>query len=213
MSDTTAKINAKGLDGTGFTEALAGDLFNKVGTHLMAVVDLQVVDRKGPNLKGKRGIELVIGEIEVAPNETVAEHLRELNRSFYYERQLAGGQAPTLPLNGEGAEPDVETVLAAGARHRPHPYLSSTLSVDDDAICDVCGQLEDAPVHGDMSTLTVVPDAQDDEPDDEVEDEDEPDDEDQDDELAAEIDTAYDEPDDTDEQPEPVSSGVFDPFA
>lgn len=210
MSDTTAKINAKGLDGTGFTEELAGDLFNKVGTHLMAVVDLQVVDRKGPNLKGKRGIELVIGEIEIAPNETVAEHLRELNRSFYYERQLAGGQAPTLPLAGEGAEPDVETVLAAGAKHRHHPYLASTLSLDDNAICDVCGQIEAASVH---SELTALEPAADQELEDEDEDTESDADEHDEDELATAIDDAYDDTDQDADEDEPVSSGVYDPFA
>ena len=188
MSDTSAKINAKGLDGTGITETMASELFHKVGTHLMAVVDLQVVDRKGPNLKGKRGVEFVIGTIEPAPNETVAEHLRELTRSFHYERQLAGGQAPTLPLDGAGSEPDVETVLAAGAKHRPHPYLSSNLALEDDAICDVCGLLDGAPVHADQSALgdpfAVT--------DDEDQDEDQEDDSDTDDDaIADEIDAAY----------------------
>lgn len=153
MSDTYAKIQSKGLDATGVTEAVATELFNKVGSHMMAVVDLQVVDKAGPNLKGKRSVVLVIDSIEPAPNEQVAEHLRELTRSFYYERQLANGQAPTLPLAGESSEPDLEAVVNAGQRHRPHPYLASTLSTDDNAVCDVCGQHEGAAVHADRSGL------------------------------------------------------------
>lgn len=149
MTDTTAKIRAKGLDTTGLTEADASELFNKVGTHIMAIVDLQVVDRHGPNVKGKRGVELVIDKLEPAFDENLAEHLRELNRTLYFNRKV-DQEGPQL---GSGDERTVDDVLSAGAKHRPHPYLASTLSIDDDAICDVCGQVEGAPVHADRDQL------------------------------------------------------------
>lgn len=72
----------------------------------------------------------------------------ELARSFHYEQQLADGQL-TIET-GDDIEPKVADVLKAGAIHRPHPYLASTLSTDDTEhgpVCDVCGQIEAAGVH------------------------------------------------------------------
>lgn len=149
MTDTTATINAKGLDATGITEDIAAELFHKVGTHLIAIVDLQVVDKHGPNVKGKRKVTLSIDGIEPALDDNLAEHLRELTRTLYYNRQVATN-GPTLD---GGDEPSVDQVLAAGAKHKPHPYLASTLSLDDDAVCDVCGQIEATAVHADRDQL------------------------------------------------------------
>jgi len=147
MTDTTATINAKGLDATGITEEIAADLFHKVGTHLIAIVDLQVVDKHGPNVKGKRKVTLSIDGIEPALDKNVAEHLRELTRTMYFNRQV------DQPLDG-GEERTVDDVLAAGKKHEPHPYLASGLAIDDDAICDVCGQHEGAAVHADRDQVS-----------------------------------------------------------
>jgi hypothetical protein len=199
---TTATIKGKGCNATGITEDLAKLCHDRLGRKVLAVVELQA-DSRTENTNGDESVTLKILTVEPAPNAQTEDHLRELARSFYYERQLAEGQAPTLNLDGS-PEPDVETVLAAGAKHRPHPYLSSTLSVDDNAICDVCGQHEGAAVHGDMSQLDTADEQPDDADQDEAEDE-----------VAADIDEAYDQPDDEDqnEDPEPVGSGIFDPFA
>lgn len=197
MSTTTATIKAKGCNATGITEELAKRCHDRLGRKVLAVVELQA-DSRTENSAGDESVTLRILTVEPAPNAQTEDHLRELARSFHYERQLAEGAAPTLPLGG--AEPDVESVLAAGAKHRPHPYLASTLSTDDNAICDVCGQHEGATVHADMSALATVDDELDDQLDNEDQDEDE---------AAAAIDAAYDEPDND----EPTSSGVFDPFA
>jgi hypothetical protein len=179
MSDTTASIQSKGLDGTGFTEDIAAELFNKVGTHMMAIVDLQVVDRTGPNLKGKRGVKLVIGGIEPALDDNLAEHLRELTRTLFFNRQV------DVPLDGDGINPDLKTALANGARHEPHPYLTSGLAIDDSElgpVCDVCGLIETAGVHANRDNLKdpfelhVVEDPEEDEPESD-QDQDEPEDE------------------------------------
>lgn len=146
MTDTTAKILTKGCESTGLTEEIANDLFRKVGSHFMAIVELEVVYPHGPNTDGKRRIDLRLKQVEPAMDANLADHLRELTRTLYFNRQV------DQPLNS-GDEPSVDQVLAAGRKHEPHPYLASTLSTDDDAICDVCGQVEGVPVHADRSAL------------------------------------------------------------
>lgn len=149
MTDTTAKILPKGCENTGLTEEIASDLFRKVGSHFMAIVELEVVYPHGPNTDGKRRIDLRIKQVEPAMDSTLSEHLRELTRTLHYNRQVAT-HGPTLD---GGEERTVDDVLAAGKKHEPHPYLASTLSIDDDAICDVCGQVESAAVHADRDQL------------------------------------------------------------
>lgn len=168
MTDTTASVNAKGLDATGFTEEIAGDLFNKVGTHIMAIVDLQVVDKHGPNVKGKRKVVLSIDGIEPAVDDNLAEHLRELTRTLYFNRQTSEDQ-PTLD---ESTEPDLETVLAAGRKHEPHPFLPVD-AADDNPICDVCGEVENRPQHADREALRSPFDLDDADEEDEEDEEDE----------------------------------------
>jgi hypothetical protein len=149
MTDTSGTINAKGLDATGFTEDLVAELFHRVGTHVMAIVDLQVVDKHGPSVKGKRKVTLIIDGIEpVVDNDDLEEHLRELTRTLHYNR---GEKDAQLALD-DSLEPKVADVMAAGAQHKAHPYIASGLAVDNGA-CDVCGLLEDATVHADRSEI------------------------------------------------------------
>lgn len=161
MTDTTAKIRAKGLDGTGFTEDLAASLFNRVGANLKAIVELQVVDKHGPNLKGQRGIELVITQLEVADDTNLEEHLRELTQTIYYNRSLDGHTGSTT----EGQERTVADVMASGQKFRPHPFLPVDAS-QDNPICDVCGSVESSAQHSQQDVLDG-PDSEDDEQDDE----------------------------------------------
>jgi hypothetical protein len=156
MTETTAKIRAKGLDGTGFTEDLAASLFTRVGRHVRAIVDLQVVDKHGPNLDGKRGIELVITQLEVAEDPTVDEHLGDISRAIYTNRNLQGHTGTTT----QGQERTVADVVSSGAQHRPHPFLPVDAS-QDNPICDVCGTVEATAVH---STQDVLDSPDDDEP-------------------------------------------------
>lgn len=197
MTDTTAKIRGKGLDATGITEEIASDLFNRVGTHLMAIVDLQVVDRHGPDVKGKRGVELIIDGIEPATDDTLAEHLRELTRTVYLNRQHHGAQLSIDDALDD--EPTVEGVIAAGTSQRPHPFLPVD-AADDNGICDVCGLLESAPRH---STQEQLPDGE--EHDEDLKDSDPED---------SEADPATDDAEDPweYEQPEPATTGVGSPF-
>lgn len=171
MTDTTAKIRPKGTDGTGITEDDAAELFQRVGSHLMAIVDLQVVDHKGPSLKGKRVVELVIDGIEPAFDDDLADHLRELQRTVYLNRTERDGQATIDSTLGD--ERTVADVVSAGQRHRPHPFLPDD-AAKDTPICDVCGLVEATPLH---STQDVLPDDEDDQDDDGDEDQgdDEPD--------------------------------------
>jgi hypothetical protein len=145
---TTAKITAKGTSGTGITEDLAKRCHDQLGRKILAVVEL-VAETRSEKRNGDESVSLSILTVEPAPNTMTEDHLRELARSFYYERQLAES-GPTL--DGPD-EPSVDDVLAAGAKHQPHPYLASTLSVDDNAVCDVCGQHEGASVHADRAAF------------------------------------------------------------
>lgn len=157
MPDVIGTINSKKLGDTGFTEAMLSDLHSQVGRHHMAIVDLQVVDKHGPDVKGKRGVTLIVDSIEPAVTDEMAEHLRELMRTVYFSR----GVGDQLTLTAGADEPTVEGVLAAGAKHRPHPFLPVDAS-QDNPICDVCGHLETAPVHSTQDTLEQDSDEDDD---------------------------------------------------
>jgi hypothetical protein len=158
---TTAKIAAKGTQSTGITETIAKQLHDQLGKTIVAIVEI-TSEARTEQKSGDEQVKLSIGMIEVAPDGLAADHVRELARSFHYERQLTDGQ-PTL--DGDDIEPKVGDVLEQGARFRPHPYLASTLSTDDDAVCDVCGQHEGAPVHAERAGLDdpfAIPDDVDD---------------------------------------------------
>ena len=181
---TTASIATKGTKDTGITETLASKLHDNLGKKLLCVVEL-VAETRTEKRNGDEKVVLSILTIEPAPNNDTEDHLRELARSFHYERrvEIEGGQAH---IPGTEIEPKVTEVLAAGAKHRPHPYLASTLSTDDNAVCDVCGTIETMPVHTDGArladpfTVNVNDEDLDDEgTDSDLEDEDEDDSEDQ----------------------------------
>jgi len=149
MPDITATVNSKGLDKTGFDDDLIASLFRaKVGKHMLALVELQVVDKRGPNIKGRSKVELAITQIDPVTDENLDEHLREIQRTLAYNRGLDGHTGTTT----QGQEPTVDQVLAAGAKHRPHPFLPVDAS-DENPICDVCGLLEAAGVHSIQETL------------------------------------------------------------
>lgn len=198
---TTATIKAKGCKNTGITEDIAAVLHDNLGKTIVAVVEL-TADARSENRDGEEKVQLSIGMIEIAPDGIAAEHVRELMRSFHYERRLTE-DGPTLQGESDGPEPKVADVLAAGAHFRPHPYLASGLAVDDNAICDICGQREPAAVH---STQELLPD---DEPDtDELDDD--PQDEDDDTDLDED-----DHPDDDeaeDDEVDPTHLHLASPF-
>lgn len=152
MPDITAKIRAKGCADTGVTEAIAQQLYASKGRRMMAIVELRSVERH-EKADGERRVDVVLTQVEPATDDLLAEHLRELTRTMYFNRQLAEGTQPTL--DGDGIEPKVADVLAAGRAHRPHPYMASTLSTEDEPVCDICGLVEGAAQH--LAGLEDVP--------------------------------------------------------
>ena len=148
---TTAKIAAKGTKSTGLTEDIAKTLHDQLGKTIVAIVEISS-EARTEKKSGDEEVKLAIGMLEVAPDGLAADHVRELARSFHYERQLKDGQMAI----DDDIEPKVADVLEAGQRFQPHPYLASTLSTDDSdqgPVCDVCGQHEGATVHADRAAL------------------------------------------------------------
>lgn len=153
MSDTTAKIRAKGLDATGVTEEIASQMYSRKGAHYMGIVEIKV-DETHENAEGKRKVDLILTQVEPSTDRNLDEHLRELTRTLYYNRQTADGQQPTLETS-DGIEPTVDAVIAANPGLKPHDYISSMLAVDDTEngpVCDVCGKTEADAIHHMPST-------------------------------------------------------------
>jgi hypothetical protein len=150
---TTAKIAAKGTKGTGITEDLAATLHDNLGKTIVAVVEI-TAETRSENRKGDETVGLSIGTIEVAPDGMAADHVRELARSFHYERRLAE-DGPTLPTPGDDIEPKVADVLAAGKALAPHTFEADPVEPNT---CNVCGADDDAPLHGVLDDPFTEPD-------------------------------------------------------
>lgn len=188
MTDYTAQIKSKGLDATGVTEDVVRGLYSKLGSHVMLICEARI-DARSDGTDGSHKVQLSLTQVEPATDSNLDDHLRELTRTLHYNRQLDAGQ-PTLDANEN--EPNVTDVLAAGARFRPHPYLTSQLALDqagdNGPVCDVCGLLEDAAVHSADPAPSDEADTDADDLEDADNDElptDEPDDEDQTDDDSA----------------------------
>lgn len=207
-ADYTAKIRAKGLDATGVTEQLAAEMYRNKGRHYLAIVEVKV-DETHEKADGTRKVDLVLTQVEPATNPDLEEHLRELTRVGYLNRQHGDGQLAIDASLGE--ERTVADVLASGQRHRPHPFLPDD-AAKDTPICDVCGGIEASAVH---STQDILDDP--DEEDDDQGDETRADVEAEQDLIAEEwIDTQHgDEPEPEDQHDETTTrplAAVPDPF-
>lgn len=141
MTDTTAKIRAKGLDATGVTEEIASTLYANKGKRVMAIVELHAVERH-EKADGTRRVDLVLEMVEPATDDNLTDHLRELTRTMYQNRAIADGQ---LAIE-DSLTPSIEDAVSAGAQHRPHPFLPVDATVED-GICDVCGLVQKVGVH------------------------------------------------------------------
>lgn len=151
---TTAQISARGCSGTGITEDLAERLHDQLGRKVVAVVEL-VAEARSENRKGDEKVALSILTIEPAPDSMTEDHLRNLARAFHYERKLHE-EGPQLIAPGDGPEPTVKEVIAAGQAHEPHTYEDTA-----DASCARCGLAAGEDVHrGDLDEL-VDPDLED----------------------------------------------------
>ncbi|WP_028472983.1 hypothetical protein [Nocardioides alkalitolerans] len=105
MPDTTAQILRKGCETTGIDEDMAARMIHRVGGRVMAIVELQIKKPHGPDLEGKRSIDLIINQINPVPldDETgLDERLRNVARTLDYNRRVATGDEPTL----DGTEPE-----------------------------------------------------------------------------------------------------------
>jgi hypothetical protein len=149
-ADYTGQLNAKKLGGTGITEGLLRRHHNDEAGTLVIVASISVAGTHKNVKEGTGSVNYVIDDLEVAPS-IATDHVRELIRSFEYERKLET-EGKTL-FDDRTDEPNVATVVEQGAQLRPHPFLPVD-AADDDGICDVCGQLQAAAVHADRSALT-----------------------------------------------------------
>ena len=112
MPDYTAKINAKGCDATGLTEEIAAASYARLGSHMMAVVELRAAKR-GDDEDGTHSVNYVITQIEPATNTRADDLLRELARTLHASRRDPEGQ-PGLPgTDGFGAQA-MDDVLRQG---------------------------------------------------------------------------------------------------
>lgn len=160
MTDTTAKIRAKGCDSTGLTEDLALKLHGKVGTRIMAIVELKVDDAHNTDNRPQH-VDLTIEQIEPAMEDFFDEHLRELTRTTAQNRGLKSDEDQLqIETQGDLARP-LEDVVADGKAHLvddqddaddeadpddpaydPHPFDGR-----EGYACAVCEQPGDAAVH------------------------------------------------------------------
>ena len=118
MTDTTAKIKAKGCQSTGITEEIAIKLHDQLDKKIIAVVELKSSSRT-EKADGKQIVDLEILSVEPATEHLAEDHLREFARALYYNRAV-DEQQPTLD---DGPEPTVKDVLGRG---------QSLLEHDDD---------------------------------------------------------------------------------
>ncbi|GAB2762878.1 hypothetical protein [Nocardioides pakistanensis] len=116
MTDTTAKIRAKGLNATGVTEEIATRLADAESGHLIAVVELKV-EEVHKKVDGERRVDLIITTLEPATEKIAEDHLREFQRALYYNRAVDEAQ-PTL--DSDGPEPTVAEVLGRGTSLLEH---------------------------------------------------------------------------------------------
>lgn len=152
-ADYTGNIRAKGLTNTGVTEAMLGKHHRAKGGRLMIVASIHVASTSDNVDEGTGSVAYVIDDLEVAP-DIAEEHLRELVKSFHYERKL-DEDGPAL-LGDDGLTPKIDQAVQAGHQHAPHPFLP-TDAADDTAGCEVCGLGETAAPHRAYS-MDQVPD-------------------------------------------------------
>lgn len=153
MTDINVKIAAKGCDNTGITDQIATALHANLGHKIVAVVEL-ASEARTEKRDGSENVTLSILTLEPAPDSMTADHLRELARAFHFERQLDTRAPGQLRLDDGSTEPKVADVLAAGNRHRPHPFLPDDAGKEQ-PICDVCGGIEASAVHSMQDALDV----------------------------------------------------------
>jgi hypothetical protein len=107
---TTAKIAAKGCNGTGITDDIAEKL--RLGQTLVVVAEL-VVEAHHEKRNGDEAVVLNILTVEPATKDFVEDYLRNMQRALHYERKLIE-DGPQLQVPGDHDEPSVDDVMAQG---------------------------------------------------------------------------------------------------
>lgn len=120
MTDTTAKIRSKGLDGTGLTEEIATRIADAETGTLVCVVEISYAALHKES-GGKRAVDFVINTVEPAPDQASADHLRNLARAIYHGRRLhAEDKQPQLDSIND-VVPSVGDVITQGQGVLPEP--------------------------------------------------------------------------------------------
>jgi hypothetical protein len=107
---TTAKIAAKGCNGTGITDETAERL--RLGQTLVVIAEL-VVEAHHEKRNGDEAVVLNILTIEPATLDFVEDYLRNMQRALHYERKL-GEDGPQLQVPGDLEEMSVQDVIDQG---------------------------------------------------------------------------------------------------
>lgn len=159
MPEYTAKIRAKGLDGTGVTEDVAREMYAHKGRYYMAVVEVEVVERHdGDHYR----TDLVIKQFEPAAHGgDVDAHLRGVTAAAYQNRKLKSDSDQLSIETQEDLNPSVQQVIEARADLRPHEYEVGPGKEPFTAACMVCGEDQAAPLHREQTGLPdpfAVPD-------------------------------------------------------
>lgn len=148
-NDYTAKIRAKGLEGTGVTEDIAKKMFHSQGKSTLAVVEL-VHKRKVDDDDTGRQVELVLRLVEPSTDETLNDHLRQLMRTMQQNRVLKSDDQQLQIDVADDLEPTVEQVVAAGKHHEA--TTDDPLPDDEDPVEAPATGDETAPATGDETT-------------------------------------------------------------
>lgn len=124
---TTARIRAKGLDGTGVTETVAQKSYGNLGSYLVGVVELRA-DTRRDNLDGDHAVDYIITGLEVATDQIAEDHLRSLTQALHTNRVLASEDEQLQIDTQDDIAPKVGDVIAQGR---------GLLGGDDDADDDM----------------------------------------------------------------------------
>lgn len=107
---TTAKIAAKGCNGTGITDDISESL--RLGQTLVVVAEL-VVEAHHEKRNGDEAVVLNILTVEPATKDFVEDYLRNMQRALHYERKLVE-DGPQLQVPGDHQESSVDDVIGQG---------------------------------------------------------------------------------------------------
>lgn len=84
-SATTAKIAARDGKNTGITPTVAKELYAKLGTSRIAIVELTSTEHT-IDIEGKQSVKLEISYVEPVESGEIEDYLRDLSRALYRAR-------------------------------------------------------------------------------------------------------------------------------